>query len=65
MGLLEWSPCPPAIKVVHHHKKPLRPFGYWNRFHGFNQTVTGQLEEVDDGVGRGAEGREIKLKRGG
>lgn len=50
MGLLEWRPPPPsAIKVVHHHKKPLRPFGYWNGFNGFNQTVTGQLEKLDDG----------------
>lgn len=34
----------------------------WNRFNGFNQTVTVQLEGVDDG---GQKEGEIRSKRGG
>lgn len=42
MRLLEWKP--PASP-----QRLLRPFGYWNAFNGLNQTVTAQLEKVDDG----------------
>lgn len=31
---------------------PLRPFGDWNKFNGFNHPVTGQLERGDDGGGQ-------------
>ena len=50
----------PSIRSCALPQKPLRLFGNWNRFNGFNQPVTTQLEKGD--VGRG---REIRLKRGG
>lgn len=44
------SPC---IKSRDSPQRLLKPFGYWNGFSGFNQTVTAQLEKVDGGQKEG------------
>lgn len=42
----------PCIKGRASPQRPLRPFGFWKGFNEFNQTVTAQLEKVDDDSNR-------------